>query len=403
LSAFAVLCQFSDPNTPGFSGVFDGVMERLSHRGSDGSNTISTDYAMMGYWHFWTTPEEVGEYQPLKLSDLPFRIVFDGRIDNRDELFAMLGISGASGKSLSDAALALHAYARWGEDCFKKFVGEFALVIFDEQRNEIVAARDHLGDRTLFYAFFGTQLVIASEPWAVAGAGPSKPAINEGTVAHYFAIKVPQDGQTFFENVFELLPAHILRVSATDRRLWRYWAPDLYKKIRYKSDEEYAEHFLSLLAESVRSRMRSPFPVGILMSGGLDSTSVACLAARMIVPKTLTTISYVFDELSECDERQYIESVKEKYGIHSIQIPCDDVWTFKNWHYNPNQPGGNLYRMVLERVYERAHQEGMHVLLTGYMGDHLYSAGGDWIADLLLDRQFLRAGQELIFQIRNMG
>jgi asparagine synthase (glutamine-hydrolysing) len=381
-------------------------MERLRLRGPDGSNMVSVDNTTMGYWHFWTTPEEVNECQPLKLKDLPFRIVFDGRIDNRDELFARLAISPSEGRTLSDAALTLRAYARWGEDCFQDFVGEFALVIFNEHLKEIIAARDPLGDRTLFYAFFGTQLVIASEPWAVAGAGPSKPTIEESAVAQYFAVRVPQDGQTFFKNIFELLPAHILKVNAAERRSWRYWSPDPYKKIRYKNDKEYVEHFRSLLEESIRSRMRSCLTAGVLMSGGLDSTSVACLAAEMIAPKTLTTVSYVFDEFTACDERQYIESVEEKYGIHSIQIPCDDVWTFKNWEnwpQNPNRPGGNPYRMILERVYKHTQEEGVQVLLTGYMGDHLYSAGSDWIADLIVDRQFSRAWKELIFQIENRG
>ncbi len=381
-------------------------MERLRHRGSDASNSVSAGNIVMGYWHFRTTPEESSEYQPLKHGNLPFRIVFDGRIDNRDDLFARLHMSPVDSKTFSDAALALHAYARWGESCFSDFIGEFALVIFNEKLNEITAVRDHLGERTLFYTFLGTQLVIASEPWAVAGANLSRPVINESTVAHYFAGRVPQDGQTFFENIFELLPAHVLKVNATGRSLVRYWSPDPYKKIRYKNEAEYAEHFRSLLEESIRSRMRSLRPIGILMSGGLDSTSVACLAARLIAPQKLTAISYVFDELPECDERQFIALVKETYDINSIQIPCDDLWAFKNWNTwprNPNEPEGNLYRLVLERVFQRAREAGLQVLLTGYLGDQLYSAAGDWVADLIVDGQFLRAGQELIAQIRHVG
>ncbi len=180
--------------------------------------------------------------------------------------------------------------------------------------------RDALGDRTLFYAFDGTRLVIASEPWAVAGAMQYRPELNESAVAHYFALKATEDGQTLFKNVYELLPAHVMVVNASGQRTWRYWQPDLSKRLRGKSDEEYAEQFRSLLEESVRCRMRSTTPVGVLMSGGLDSTSVACLAARMLAPQPLTTISYVFDELTDCDERQYIEAVKAQWGIRSIQI-----------------------------------------------------------------------------------
>ena len=86
------------------------------------------------------------------------------------------------------------------------------------------------------------------------------PQLNEIAVAHYFAVRTPQDGQTFFENIRELLPAHVLKANAANHHLRRYWSPDPYKKIRYKNDEEYAEHFRSLLEESIRSRMRSSVP-----------------------------------------------------------------------------------------------------------------------------------------------
>jgi asparagine synthase (glutamine-hydrolysing) len=386
--------------------MFNKIMERLNHRGTNGSDVVSAGNVSMGHWHFWTTPEEVGERQPLALNGLPFKIVLDGRIDNREDLFGELSVAPTEGRSLSDAALILHAYARWGEDCFKHFVGEFALVIFDETRNELICARDQLGDRTLFYAFYDTQIVIASEPWAVAAANHVKPDLNESAIAHYFALRVPQDGQTFFNNIFELLPAHVMKCGANSRRSWRYWQPDPHKKIRYKTDEEYAERFRALLEESTRCRMRSSLPLGVLMSGGLDSASIACLAARMIAPKTLTTLSYVFDELPECDERAYIDAVKEHWKIRSIQFTGDDSWTFKDWKdwpHNPNLPESNFYRLLLENTYRRAKEEGLGVLLTGYMGDHLYVAGSDWIADLVVDGQFTKAVKELVFQIRGMG
>ena len=186
----------------------------------------------------------------------------------------------------------------------------------------------------------------------------------------------------------------------------RYWQPDPHKKIRYKTDEEYAEQFRNLLEESIRCRMRSVAPVGILMSGGLDSTSVASLAARMIAPQQLTTISYVFDEFPDCDERQYINAVKEKWNTHSIQIPSDDAWPYKNWknwRRNPNQPEGNPYRLVKERAYQRANDEGLRVLLTGGFGDHLYDGAEEWMADLLAEGRLFQALQGLAYNIRNFG
>jgi len=301
LSAFAVVYERS--GTPADPAVLDRMMERLSHRGPDGSDISLSGHIAMGHWHFWTTPEEVGEKQPLQLAGLPFKIVFDGRIDNRSELFSSLGINSEEEFYISDAALVLHAYKHLGEQCFERFIGDFAFVLFDEKKNELICARDALGIKSLYYAWHGTKLVIASEPWAVAGSDNSRVEANENAAAIYFSLRIPDDGQTLFKGIYELLPAQALKVSRTENYLWKYWMPDLSKKIRYKTDEEYAAHFLSLLEESVRCRMRSTTPTGVMMSGGLDSTTVASLAARMIAPQQLKTISYVFDKFPDCDER----------------------------------------------------------------------------------------------------
>jgi asparagine synthase (glutamine-hydrolysing) len=396
MSAFAVIYERS--NTPGLTGVLERVMERLSHRGPDGHDTLLVGHFALGHWHFWTTPEEVGEHQPLGLIDLPYKIVLDGRIDNRNELFSKLNILPTEGKSLSDAKLILHAYARWGKHCFEHFIGEYAIVILDEYRGELLCGRDPLGDRTLFYSFKGTRLVIASEPWAVAGEDESVPELNDSAIAHYFALIATQDGQTFFKNIYELLPAHAMLVHISGERTWRYWQPDPSIRLHDRSDEEYAEEFRSLLEESVRVRLRSSTPVGVLMSGGLDSGSVACLAARMLAPQQLTTISYVFDELTDCDERKYIDAIKEMWGLHSIQIPCDDAWPYKgmeNWPRNPNHPDGNAYRLLKERAYRRAHDEGLRVLMPGAFGDELYCGEEDWLADLIADGYLREVAREL--------
>ena len=381
-------------------------MECLKHRGPHGNDVLPADRVALGHCHFWTTPEEQGERQPLSLAGLPFRIVLDGRLDNREELFARLSIPPADGKLLSDAALVLHAYDRWGEKCFEYFIGEYALVIFDERRTSLVCARDSLGDRTLFYSVHGSQVVIASEARAVAEANGLVDSLNENAVAHYFARKAPQDGQTLYKDVFELLPARAMLVDVSGQRVWRYWQPDLSRKIHGRSNEDYAGEFRSLLEESVRCRLRSNAPVGVLMSGGLDSTSVACLAARLIAPNPLTTISYVFDELHDCDERQYIDAVSTKWNTRSIQIPCDDAWPLKDWNtwpHNPNYPEGNPYRLLKERAYARARQEGLRVVLTGGFGDHLYGAGVEWLADLMVEGRFMEAGRELGLYLRYAG
>lgn len=397
MSAFAVLYDRSGgPLEPG---LLERVMERLSHRGPDGQDTFISGPLAMGHWHFWTTPEEDGERQPLKLDGLPFTLVFDGRLDNREELFAALSISAEEGRSLSDAALVLRAYAAWGQGCVERFIGEFAIVIFDERSHTLFCARDHLGDRTLFYAQQGSRVMIASEPWAVVGAQSAPVELDERAVAYYFALRATPDGQTLFKDVIELLPANVILISEHGLRLQRYWQPDYERKIRYKTDQEYADHFRDLLEESVRCRMRSTTPVAVLMSGGLDSTSVASLAARMIAPQQLTTISYVFDEITASDEREFINLMVDKWNLNSIQIPCDDVWPFKNWQdwpHNASYPMQDLYFPMKERAYRSANQNKIRVILTGSFGDLLYLGGNYWLADLLEDGYYKEAGQEFL-------
>ncbi len=404
MSGFAVIYERAHANSD--PRMLDRVMERLNHRGPDGSDILATRNVSMGHWHFWTTPEEIGERQPLEVKGLPFKIVLDGRLDNRSEIVAQLDADHSNLNKLSDAALILLSYRQWGKNCFERFVGEFALVIFDETTGELLCARDHLGDRTMFYESTDARIVIASEPWAVLGARNEKPVLEENTAAYFFAFNVPESGQTFFKNVFELLPAHFMSVDTSGHVTRRYWMPDPHKKIRYQTEEEYARHFLALLDESVRCRIRSTTPVGILMSGGLDSTSIACLAARAMAPESLTTISNIYDELKDCDEREYINTVREKWNTRSVQIPCDDAWTYKDWMNlprNPNQPDTFLFSEAMERDYKQAQNVGLRVLLTGEAGDPLYIAGNEWLADFVTEGRFQDALRGIVAQIRNNG
>jgi asparagine synthase (glutamine-hydrolysing) len=404
MSGIAVVYERS--NIPVDHGILERVMKRLEHLGPDGRDDYQCDHIAMGHWHFWTTPEELGEKQPLELPGLPFRLVLDGRLDNRPELIAELGLQPSDGNRLSDAALILLAYEHWGEHCLEHFIGPFALVIFNERDGELLCVRDALGDRTLFYSWKGTRLVIASEAWAASGAEAEIPELDDVCAARYFAIKDVEDGRTFFKGVSELLPAQVLVINQFGERRWLYWQVDSSARLHYRTDKEYAEHFLSLFEQGVRSRLRSITPVGVLMSGGLDSTSVACVAARMIAPLPLTTFSFVFDELLDCDEREYINAVQALWGIRSIQIPCDDLWTFKDWiHWpsNPNQPEGNVYRLLKERTYQRVEKTGLRVLMTGSFGDQLYNGSGEWLVDRIAEGQLWKAVQELYFYIHHAG
>lgn len=404
MSGFAVIYDRS--NTPIEPGVLDRMLKRLDHRGPDGQNIWHSGTVAMGHSHFWTTPEDVGEYQPLKLANIPYTIVMDGRLDNRSDIIRRLNLHSVEISHLSDAALLLHAYSRWSTDCFKDLIGEFAVVIWDHQAGELVCARDAIGERTLFYSLQGTQIVIASEPWAVAAGLVKQVELDDRAIAYHFALKAPRDGQTLFKDIYELLPAQWMKIGSAKNHTQNYWQLNLDKRTRNRADASYVEEFREVLDKSVRCRLRSINPPAVMMSGGLDSTSVACIAANILSPTPLTTVSYVFDEFSECDERQYINAVRDQYGTRSIQIPCDDLWPFKNWPdwpLDPSWPPANPYRLILERTYSSARDEGLRVMLTGMYGDDLYSGSEKWLADLLLDRRLGQMAKELNFLVKKYG
>jgi asparagine synthase (glutamine-hydrolysing) len=201
-----------------------------------------------------------------------------------------------------------------------------------------------------------------------------------------------------------------MAVEAGGERRWRHWEPDLDLRLRYRSDAEYAEHYRALLKTSVKCCLRSASPPAVMMSGGLDSTSVACVAAREISAAgalgPLRTVSYVFDELTTCDERRYMDALLAEYDIEAIRFAGDDAWPLRDIEaspWSPNGPEGNPHRGLVQRAYARAREGGSRVVLTGWFGDHHYTGTEDWLADLLVDRRFGEAAGALLGQARRAG
>lgn len=382
-------------NAPVSPDVFACVMDTLGYRGPDGHRTALGSEVALGHHHFWTTPEEVGEYQPIYNSDLRLALVFDGRLDNRGDLLNLLGLAESGSDQLSDATLVMHAYHRWGEACFARFLGPFALIIHDQRHQRVICARDVLGARSLFYHINDRLLVIASEEAAVLAHPAVSDRMNESAIAHFFALQPPILGTTFYSDINELPPAHAMVIDRERLHTWRYWQPDPERRIFYRSESDYAEHYLSLLEDAVRCRMRAPRPLAVMMSGGLDSCSVTALSARNIEeegnPAELIAISWVFDELEACDERAYMDTIIDRYALEVERFLGDDFWPLKcpgSLPMNPAAPDSNAYRSLIDKAMESAYSRGARVVLTGSYGDHLYTGRDEWLLDLMLEERY---------------
>lgn len=368
-------------------------------RGPDGISTRVDGSVGMGFRHFCLLPEEREEHQPLTLEDLSF--AGDCRLDNRPELARLLGLDVEQAAALSDAMLILLAYRVWGERCPERLLGDFAFIVWDSRRRQLFAARDAMGARGLCYYINGTICLLASEISQILACPTVQPQINDDRVAAFLTGIWDKQEESFYRDIHYLPPAHALSVTADRVELRAYWEVRP-QSIRYREEREYAEHYRELLIEAVACRLRSFGPVGISLSGGLDSSTIAALAAPGLSAVTgqarLKSFSYAFDELENCDERAYIQPVVERYGLDATYISCDERWTLKDFRDLPATPDfvmADAYVWLPISVMEAAEKAGVRLLLGGYYGDVLMTGQHYWALDMFRGRQIGMLGRTI--------
>jgi asparagine synthase (glutamine-hydrolysing) len=384
----ALLALYHRDGAPVPPALAERLFAALDPRGPDGRDLRLAGDLALGHQHRWTTPEEVDERQPLRDDEAGVDLAFDGRLDNRDELLAALG-DGAFGEAHSrppsDAALVLAAFRRWGEGCFARLLGPFAAVIADRKRHRLLCARDAVGARTLLYHLRRGFLLAASEEAALLAHPDVADDLDEGSVDRFFALRAPRVGRTFYAAVAELPPGHLLEVSAGEHRLVRFRAVGAEPGPHPRDAREAAERFRALLADAVACRLRATKPPAVLMSGGLDSTTVAALAARSADRdgrgEPVRAVSWLFDELGACDERRYIDAVVVRSDLRPVRFAADGLWPLRGgaarWPRSAGGPLANPYRSLLDRAYGEAAAAGAGVVLTGWFGDDLFAGYGE--------------------------
>ena len=375
--------------------VAERMMSELSHRGPDGSKLLSLGGGYFGHHHFRTTPEESAERQPLSNLSESLHLAWDGRLDNRNDLLRKLGRSISD--AASDASIVLSAFEKWGDGALARLLGPFALVLFDAQKSRVLCARDAMGDRSLFYHLGPECLLVASEERALLEHPAVAANLDEGTAARFFAIQAPVPGRTFYRAISELKPGQAMSVRGDRSRCWQFDRLRAPASLRYRDDREYAAHFRELLSEAIRCRMRAMTPVPVLMSGGLDSTSLAALAANESTD-TLKCISWIFNETEGADEREFMDEMSLHCHIEAVHIPGDGLWPLRRpaqWAPGRNSPLRSLHSGLQAEAYRTARNLGSSVLLNGEMGDQLYAGFSCWLLDLVRDRRLLEAGRGL--------
>jgi asparagine synthase (glutamine-hydrolysing) len=358
--------------------ILEGMKMTLSHRGPDGSAVWREGPVGLGHLMLHMTPESLHESLPLKNASGDLVITADARIDNREELFEVLAVPHPERTGMPDSTLILRAYEKWGEECPKHLLGDFVFAVWDGRKRQLFCARDQIGLKVLYYHHSHRFIAFASEIKAVLAVPDVPCRLNEIAVAD-FLVHNEQDLEiTFYEKISRLPPAHILVLNTGEMKISRYWIPEIGPELKLSSDEEYAQALRELMFQAVHCRMRSPFPVGVSLSGGLDSSSVACIAARKLREKgkrLIAVSSALPDKYSgiEKDEREYIEEVRiqednidVEYVLAEGATPFDDL---ESQFRHIDQPFRDLFYYMSDALYAAARKYEVRILLNGFGGD----------------------------------
>lgn len=310
---------------------------------------------------------------------------------------------------LSDDAderqILLTLYERHGIDAAEQITGTFAWVLWDDERQRLIAARDRIGVCGLYYYEDPAGILVASRLASLLDRLPATPPLNPRAVAAHINGQVPPAGETFFQDVHALEPGCLLLVDRNGPRVQRYWHIEPKSVLKLRSDEEYAEAFrepfFRILAEY------SPgCPAGVTLSGGMDSTAVAAGLRQVDPTVPLSALRWIAPELPEADESRESSLVCAALKMHDVRIPADQLWPLKS--ADPERPDVSRSSAVSratpltgffvdawEETFVRTRQHGLRLLFSGMSGDHLFGGNVYAYPDQLMTGRYRELARQL--------
>ncbi|CBH23192.1 lasso peptide isopeptide bond-forming cyclase [Salinibacter ruber] len=371
------------------------MVDVMKHRGPDEQSTWTNGSAGLGHCMLHTTPESLHASLPRESAQSGCVITADARIDNRDVLIRDLQLSPSTGQVIPDSTLILRAYEEWGQDCVDHLLGAFSFAVWDPRRDSLFCAVDHLGVKQFHYTRTPPQcFAFGSEIKALLLLDKVRCTIDEEKLGEALAWISRAPDSTVFEDVERLPPAHALRVGNDGVRMWQYWEVEPSREARSLTEQECTRRFKELFTEAVRCRLRSAFPVGAELSGGLDSSFVTCMADTLLPEgdDPIRTFSLIYDKVPSCDEREYIEEVVKNKNTKPHYVCGDKI--------GPISSAQEMYEFVDDgrigagnsflrwNVYAKAEKADVRVVLTGTDGDSTVSHGTERFAELAADEDW---------------
>lgn len=362
----------------------------LRHRGPDGEGLLIDGPVGLGHRRL-AIVDVAGGHQPMANEDETAWIVYNGETYNHAALRPELEARGHRYRTRSDTETILHLYEEDGERCVERLRGMFAFAVWDRSRGRVLLARDRLGIKPLYYACTDQELLFASEIKAILAAGSVRPALNGAVLPEFLATRFVSGGETFFRGVHKLLPGRTLSWSLGDGlRERRYWRLPVETDDASATLEQRAGELQRRLAQAVRSHLMSDVPLGLFLSGGLDSSGLAALMAPMVTER-IRTFAVGFSD-PEANELAWARLAARAVGAEHREVvvsPGEFVDALPQLVWHEDEPIAFPASVPLYFV-SRLAREHVKVVLSGEGADELF-LGYPWYRITLWNERLGRA------------
>lgn len=364
------------------------ALNAISHRGPDGEGIFEDDTVILGHRRLAIIDLTSGGHQPMVDPQSGAVISFNGEIYNFVEVRRDLEAEGVTFRSNSDTEVLLQAWLHWREDAFRRLNGMWAFAIWDPRRQELLLARDRFGVKPLYWAISDGALLFGSEPKALLAMAPALAEANPQAIYNLIVDSRSQDGSsTYLKHVQSLPPASYAIVKRdclepVAKRYWDYPQP----AFSPRSPKESLTEFSDIFEDAVRLRLRSDVPVGLTLSGGLDSSAI--LAATAVFGTPLQALTSVYSA-TERGEESWAEIAAQSAGANLQSVTADSGnWaeTLEQIVWHMDGPGYTPAVFPLWAIMKHARQEGIPVLLEGQGADELLAGYPQYVARLLLSQ-----------------
>jgi asparagine synthase (glutamine-hydrolysing) len=368
-------------------------MERaLNHWEADASHCWTEEEVGLGHLMLYNTPESLNERLPLIRYESQLTITSDARLDNREELFDQLSIHAADRKTFTDSALILRVYEKFGHECVKHLIGDFAFAIWDKKNKQLFCARDHMGVKPFFYYLDPECFLLASEKKGILAIPGLNTVINQQFLFNQIFSPVQQaENTTVYQQIHRLAPAHCLVLDVDQWKVScrRYWALDPFTEIKLPSKKDYLEGLKWYFDEAIKCRVRSAYQVGSELSGGLDSSPIVAAACSAAGREKITTFSNTLssdinDEISlGKSERPFIEEVLRWNGITDAVMVTEHIFNHIEEELNFGlrlNDGPEMWNPVWQMpMKSEARKRNVRTMLSGFSGDQMVTDKGKGI------------------------